>query len=209
MTFAMLLLAQNDLLQVSLPVSTQEKSHQAAVVFEDEPSISKIVLGVDRDAISIDVVGNRLFLKLLKPAEGHLDCVGASARLYRIHVRVAREAPTEVLRVRGPKPVERAVPRPIALVRMMRTGLLEEGVRRLRLDGVVYESRELVARGRMLYRWEGYSGFVLELENRAATELAVDLSKFRGEGLVLAASRSLAIPAGGRTLLYLVFGKAP
>jgi len=209
MTLALLLFAQNDLLQVSLPVSTQEKSHQAAVAFEDESAISKIVLGVDRDAISIDVVGNRLFLKLLKPAEGHVDCVGASGRLYRIHVRVAREAPTDVLRVRGPKPVERAVPRPIALARMMRTGGIEEGVRRVRLEGVVYESREVVARGRMLVRWEELSGFVLELENRGTAELRVDLSRFRGEGLLLSASRELAIPAGGRTLVYLIFEEAP
>jgi hypothetical protein len=205
----LLLAVQGDSLQVELPVSTPERSHQAAVIFEDEPAISKIVLGMDREAISVDVVENRLFLKLLRPAAGHLDCVGASGRLYRIRVSVGERAPVDALRVRGARPVDRAAPRPVALVRMMRTGRVEEGAARARIEGAVYECREFKARGCAVYRWEGLRGYVLEIENRGAEALAIDLSRFRGEGLLLAGCRELSVPPGGRTLLYLVFEEAP
>lgn len=203
--------AQSDAVEIGLPVSTPDRSHQAAVIFEDEVAISKIVLGVDREAISIDVVENRLFIKLLRPAEGHLDCIGVSGRLYRVRVAVGERAPVEALRVRGSRDItaDRAMPRPVALVRMMRAGGVEEGATRMRLEGSVYECREYTARGRAVYRWEGLRGYVLEIESRGAEPLAIDLSKFRGEGLLLAGCRELQVPAGGRTLLFLVFEETP
>lgn len=203
--------AQSDAVEIALPVSAPGRSHQAAVIFEDETALSKIVLGVDREAISVDVVDNRLFLKLLRAAEGHLDCIGASGRLYRVRVSVGEGAPAEAYRVRGARPAaaQRAVPRPVALVRMMREGRVEAGATRTRLEGAVYECREYAARGRAVYRWEELRGYVLEIENRSEEPLGIDLSRFRGEGLLLAGSRELQVPPGGRTLLYLVFEDVP
>jgi hypothetical protein len=203
-------LLQTEPLQVSLPVSTPESSHQAAVIFEDESAISKIILGIDRDAVSVDVVENRLFVKLLKPARGHLDCVVASGKLYRIRIITVTENPTEVLRIRAPKkPEEDPIPAPLKLARMMRTGSTPDEVRRFRLDGLVYESKEVTVRCIMLHRWNGFAGFTCRLVNRSDRPLNVDLSRFRGKGLLLAACRDLTIGPGKETRLYLVFEAAP
>lgn len=210
MWIPLILPLQSEVIDVGLPVSTPERSRQAAIVFDDEEAVSKIVLGIDRDAVSVDVVENRVFVKLLRKADGHVDCIGTSGKLYRLRVHESGQAPRGVIHVRGQTPpAGPALPAPLRLVRAMRTGRRLEGMRVRALDGLVYESARVTILAERLHRYLEYSGFVCRLRNKRESPIQLDLSRFQGPGLLLVASRELKVPGKGETLIYFVFEDTP
>ncbi len=195
-------------IELRVPVSTEDE-HRATVVSFPEEALEALVAGWNEGDLSIERRRESLFVKLLRPVRGDLHVLGASGALYRLAIRPAEGAYDGHVRVRDRDRERRSAPEPVELVRAMRLGRLPAEGRVLRADGGVYASDEIAARLAFVYETDAYRGFVVRVENASAQARRLDPSRFAGRGLVLAGAREMLLAPGERTILYLVFGKAP
>jgi hypothetical protein len=196
--------------RLPLQVSDAARSIQAVVELADERAIAHVIMALGKDDVSLEVKDNRLFVKLLKEAEGSIDCIGSSGRLYRIQVI---PSPQSVLRLKLRAPAEQGpnraeLPAPLQLVRAMRTGELPEGAVASRCDERMFGDAGIAIRGVWSVRFEGLWGFVCEVRNVSGRRQALDPSRFQGAGLLVVGLRDLSLEPDRSTRLYLVFGEA-
>lgn len=194
--------------EVRVPVST-EANHRATVVTFPEESLEALVAGWSESDLSVERRRENLFLKLLRKAEGDLHVLGASGTLYRLALRPADGPYDGHVRILTPREKKKGAPEAIDLVRMMRLGRRPPDGSVLRSSEVLYRSPALAARLAYVYDSNAYRGFVIGVENLSGGAQRLDPSRFVGKDLVLVGAREMLLKPGEKTLLYLVFGKAP
>jgi len=195
-------------IEVRVPVST-EAQHRATVVTFPEESLEALVAGWNESDLSIERRRENLFIKLLRSAKGDVHVLGASGVLYRLALVPADGAYDGHVRILAPKESKRSAPESLELIRAMRLGRRPGEGTVLRADQAVYSSPEISARLAYVYESTSYRGYVVRMENVGASPQRLDPSRFLSKDLVLVGARELLLPPGGKTLLYLVFWKAP
>ena len=200
--------ASDRAVEVRVPVST-EAQHRATVVSFPEESLEALVAGWNEGDLSIDRRRENLFIKLLRKAQGDVHVLGASGTLYRLRIVPADEGYDGRVRILAPKETKRDVPEPVDLLRAMRLGRQPLQGKVLRSDQAVYASPEWTARVAYVYETAAYRGFVARVENVSPIPQRLDPSRFLARDLVMAGAREMVLEPGGKTLLYLVFWKAP
>lgn len=194
--------------EIRVPVSSDAR-HPATVVSFPEESLEALVAGWNEGDLSVERRRENLFLKLLRRAEGDLHVLGASGTLYRLALRPADGPYDGRVTLTRPRAKPDLAPPPLELIRAMRLGRKPEDVVVLRADGLLYAGPDVAARAVYLYDGAALRGYVVRLENVSGSTVRVDPSRFAGKGLVLAGAREMLLAPGAKTLLYLVFGKAP
>lgn len=194
--------------EVRLPVST-EKEHHASVVTFPEESLEALVAGWNEGDLSVERRRENLFLKLLRKAEGDLHVMGASGTLYRLALKPSEGPYDGHVRILAPREKKKGAPEAIELIRLMRLGRRPPDGAVLRASEELYRSPVLAARLVYVYESGQHRGFVARVENLSSEPQRLDPSRFTGRGLVLVGAREMLLKPGERTLLYLVFGKAP
>lgn len=195
--------------ELRVPVATDAR-HRATVVTFPEDSLEALVAGWAEADLSVERRREKLFIKLLRKAEGDLHVMGGSGALYRLAIRASEGAYDGHVRIVAARPPARAPsPEPIELIRAMRLGRRPPDARVLRADAPAFSSAELSARTAYVYDTDAFRGFVLRVENVSGRAQRLDPSRLVGKGLVLAGSREMLLEPGARTLLYLVIAKAP
>lgn len=194
--------------EIRVPVSADAK-HPASVVTFPEESLEALVAGWNDADLSVERRREHLFLKLLRRAEGDLHVLGGSGRLYRLTLRPADGAYDGRVRLVTPPGQAPREPAPLELIRAMRLGRRPENATVLRAEGLLYAGPDVAARAAYVYDADALRGYVLRVENVSAATIRVDPSRFAGKRLVLAGARELLLEPGAKTLVYLVFGKAP
>jgi hypothetical protein len=194
--------------------SSPGKSATCAIELEGESDVKSIVQAFNREEISIESRANRIFVKLLKDASGHLDVIGSSGTLYRFFLTaVDGGAGTEFVSVRPEAPkieekTQKELPQSLMLVRAMRVLKVPEGVTvrgAAQQDALVYRARGVEMS--LLYSYEStrLTGYVCRLSNTSEESLHLDLSRFQAEKLILIGAKDLVVAPGAATLVYLVF----
>ena len=201
-------LASDRPIEVRVPVST-DAQHQASVVTFPEESLEALVAGWNESDLSIERRRENLFIKLLRCAKGDVHVLGASGALYRLSVVPADGAYDGHVRILAPKEPKRSAPESLDLIRAMRLGRRPADGTVLRADHAVYTSPEISARLAYVYESTSYRGYVVRMENVGTSPHRLDPSRFLSKDLVLVGARELLLPPGEKTLLYLVFWKAP
>lgn len=217
MISALLLLALQDArevyasdrpIELRVPVST-ESQHRATVVTFPEESLEALVSGWNEGDLSIERRRENLFVKLLRKSHGDVHVLGASGDLYRFTL-VPSEGPYDGhVRVLAPRKSKKSFPESVELLRAMRLGRRPTDGTVLRANQSVYASPELAAHLAYVYESTAYRGYVVRIENSSALAQRLDPSRFVSKDLVLASAREMLIPPREKTLLYLVFWKAP
>ncbi len=191
--------------EILAPVAGEAR-HRSTVVSFPEESLEALVVGWNEEDLSVERRRDRLFVKLLRRAEGDLHVLGASGTLYRLYVRPAEKVFDGHVRIVLPGG-DASRPTSVDLLRAMRRGKVPAGVTVRRASGRVYEGERFALSSRYVYDGESYRGYVLVLENRTREPLRLDLSRFSGEGLDLVGATSLVVESEGRTRVYFVYGK--
>lgn len=191
--------------EIAVPLSGESR-HVSTVVSFPEDSLEALVAGWNEDDLSLERRQDRLFIKLLRKAEGDLHVVGASGTLYRLYVRPADGVYDAHVRIVRPA-AERSRPGSIDLIRSMRVAQVPPGLTARRASGRIHRGPGTVLTARYVYDSDFHRGYVLSLENVSAEPLQIDLSRYSGEGLDLVGARDLRVEPGAETLLYLVFWK--
>ncbi len=194
--------------EVRVPVSSETR-HRATVVTFPEESLEALVAGWNEADLSVERRREKLFLKLLRKTEGDLHVMGGSGTLYRLAIRAAEGAYDGHVRIVAPRERDRGTPAPLELIRAMRLGRLPAEGTVLRSDASVAAAAGLAARTAFVYETDAFRGYVLRVENASARAQRLDPSRFVGKGLVLAGAREMLLEPGAKTVLYLVFSKAP
>lgn len=194
--------------EIRVPVST-DAQHRASVVSFPEESLEALIAGWNEGDLSIERRRENLFIKLLRKAEGDVHVLGASGALYRLRVVPAEAGYDGHVRILPPRPSKREVPEAVELIRAMRLGRRPPQGSVLRSDQSLYESPEWKARTRYVYESASYRGFVVRVDNVSAVSQRLDPSRFVARDLVLVGAREMLLAPGEKTLLYLVFWKAP
>jgi len=202
------ILASDRPIEVRVPVST-DAQHRATVVTFPEESLEALVAGWNESDLSIERRRENLFIKLLRCAKGDVHVLGASGALYRLSVVPADGAYDGHVRILAPKETKRSAPESLELIRAMRLGRRPADGTVLRADQAVYTSPEISARLAYVYESTSYRGYVVRMENVGSSPHRLDPSRFLSKDLVLVGAREFVLPPGGKTLLYLVFWKAP
>jgi hypothetical protein len=190
-------------IEILVPVA-EETKHASTVITFPEESLEALIAGWDENDLSLERRRDRLFVKLLRRAEGNLDVLGASGTLYRLYLRPS-DGPFDghvlILGVRK----EKTEIDSLELIRQMRLGQTPEWCHTRKASGILYRNETMVLSARYIYETEFHRGFVIVLENISEESLRLDLSRICGEGLDLVGSKDLVMDAKGRTILYLVF----
>lgn len=194
--------------EIRVPIAT-ENQHRAAVVTFPEEALEAMVAGWNEGDLSIERRREKIFMKLLKRAEGDVHVLGASGTLYRLSVRAAEGAYDGHVRIARPSGKERGFPEPLDLIRAMRLGRLPDGGTVLKSDEALHLSPDLECRLAYLYQTDRHRGYVIRVANAGASSQRLDPSRFTGSGLLLAGAREMLLKPGERTLLYLVFAREP
>lgn len=195
-------------IELRVPVST-DTEHRATVVTFPEESLEALVAGWNEGDLSIERRRENLFLKLLRKSQGDLQVLGASGTLYRFSIVATDGAYDGHVRLLPPKEQKRQVPESVELLRAMRLGRRPPEGAVLRADQPLTVAPGLAAKVAYVYESTTYRGFVVRIENTAGFAQRLDPSRFQSKDLVLAGAREMLLPAGERTLLYLVFWKMP
>lgn len=195
-------------IEVRVPVSS-ETQHRATVVTFPEDSLEALVAGWSEGDLSIERRRENLFVKLLRKVQGDVHVLGGSGALYRLTLIPADGTYDGHVRIIAPREQKRAVPEPVELIRAMRLGRRPAEGTVLRSDQAVYASPELSARMAYVYETTAYRGYIVRVENVSSAPQRLDPSRFLAKDLVLAGAREMLLPPGGKSLLYLVFWKAP
>lgn len=191
--------------EILVPVAGETK-HVSTVVTFPEESIEALVAGWNEEDLSLERRRERLFVKLLRRAEGDLHVLGASGTLYRLYVRAGEKVYDGQVRIVRPGK-EPSKPTSVDLIRAMRTGRVPEGATVRRAAGVVRRDARAEWTARFVYDTDFHRGYVIEVRNLSDGPLRLDLSRFRGEGLDLAGAGRLVVEPGASTRIYLVYWK--
>lgn len=201
--------------ELRVRVSEPKKTILTAVAFPT--AIRNIVSAWNEKDLSIDQAGNRLFLKLLASAQGHLDVLLEGDRLVRLYLTpVKDDVPYDaVVQVLLHGPSETAGPRPLRasgaleLARAMRLGEIPPGITVRKADGILLlETPNVEATLAWVYDGTHFRGYIVKLSNSSRhTGYEVDLPRFHAEDLVLVGARNLVLEPRSFTYLYLVFWK--
>lgn len=194
--------------EIRVPVSGDAR-HRATVVSFPEDSLEALVAGWNEGDLSVERRREKVFLKLLREAEGDLHVMGGSGTLYRLAIRAAEGAYDGHVRIVASRARGREAPEPVELIRAMRLGRRPPEGTVLRSDATVYASAELSARSAFVYETDRLRGYVLQVENVSGRAQRLDPSRLVGKPLLLAGAREMLLEPGGKTLLYLVLAKAP
>lgn len=211
MIFAAILLLQREVIytdrtvEIAVPVAGEAK-HVSTVVSFPEDSLEALVAGWNEEDLSVERRRDRLFLKLLRRAEGDLHVVGSSGTLYRLYLRPADGAADGHVRIVRPS-APRSLPNAFDLIRAMRTSQIPEGVTARRASTELARSDRFVLTTRTVYDTPSYRGYVVLLENVGSETVRIDPSRFSGEGLDLIGAREMVVEPKRSTLVYLVYGK--
>lgn len=191
-----------------VPVSTPTE-HRATVVTFPEKALESLVSGWAEEDLSVERRGEKLFIKLLRPAEGDLHVVGSSGRLYRLAIRPGEGEYDGHLRIRLARSDRRRLPVPVELIRTMRRNRRPADGRVFRADRKIHLGISISATLMRVYEVEQYQGFVVKVRNLTARPERLDPSRFTGRDLVLLGAREMILKPEEETLLYLVFWKRP
>lgn len=194
--------------EIRVPVDADAR-HPAAVVSFPEETLEALVAGWAEGDLSVERRRDNLFLKLLRKAEGDLHVLGGSGVLYRLAIRPAEGAYDGHVRILAPQRKSRGAPEAVELIRSMRLGRRPDEGRVLRSDAALWSTADLAATALLVYDTERYRGFVIRVENRSGIPQHLDPARFVARDLILSGCRENLMAPGGRTLLYLVFGKMP
>lgn len=202
--------------EVRVRVSKPQRTVLTAVTFP--APIREIVSAWNEKDLSVEHSGERLFIKLLAPSQGHLDAIlstGAHLRLYVVPAKDEDLYDASVL-VQSEKAAGdgggRAEPRgagSLELVRAMRLGEIPAGVTVRKGDGGrLFGSPDVEAKLAWVYEAAFYRGYIVRLENSSATTAyEIDLPRIHADDLVLVGARNLVVDPSTFTYLYLVFWK--
>lgn len=205
--------------EVRVRVSKPQKTVLSSVTFP--APIREIVSAWNEKDLSIEHSGERLFIKLLSPSQGHLDAILSSGRLIRLYVIPVKDEDlydASVL-VQGEKPVglagdaaSRTEPRgagSLELVRAMRLGEVPAGTTVRKAHGArLFGTPEVEATLSWVYESAFYRGYVVRLQNASpSVSYEIDLPRIHAEDLVLVGARNLVVHPASFTYLYLVFWK--
>lgn len=201
--------------EVRIRVSEPKRTVLTAVSFPS--AIRNLVSAWNEKDLSVEQAGNRLFLKLLSPAQGHLDVLLEGDRLVRLYLTPAKEdVPYDAaLQIVLPTAAEKSDPRPerasgaLELAKAMRLGDVPPGVTVRKGDGLlILETPTVEASLSWIYDAPRFRGYVVRLSNQSRqTGYEIDLPRFHAEDLVLLGARNLVIEPRSFTYLYLVFWK--
>jgi len=194
--------------EVSVPVST-DTQHRATVVSFPEESLEALVAGWNENDLSIERRRENLFIKLLRKAQGDVSVLGGSGALYRLTLVPADGPYDGHVRILAAKETKRGAPESLDLLRAMRLGRRPIEGTVLRSDLEIETSSEWSLRVVYVYETSAYRGYVARIGNVSAASVRLDPSRFVSRNLVLCAARELLLAPGEKTLLYLVFWKAP
>jgi hypothetical protein len=194
--------------EIRVPISS-EAQHRATVVSFPEESLEALVAGWNEGDLSIECRRENLFIKLLRKAQGDVHVVGASGALYRLRIVPAEDSYDGRVRILPARNPKRDVPEAVDLLRAMRLGRKPVQGSVLRSDQPLMMSAEWTTRVVYVYESAAYRGFVARLENISPVPLRIDPSRFLAKDLVMVGSREMLLSPGEKTLLYLVFWKAP
>jgi len=195
-------------IEVRVPVST-ETEHRTSVVTFPEESLEALVAGWNEADLSVERRRENLFIKLLRKAEGDLHVLGASGTLYRLILKPAEGVHDGQVRILAPKERKKGAPEAVELIRMMRLGRRPPDGAVLKASEILYNSPALTIRLAYVYESNTCRGYVARVENLSGEPHRLDPSRFTGRDLILVGARELLLKPGEKTLLYLVFGKAP
>jgi hypothetical protein len=205
--------------EVRVRVSKPQKTVLTAITFP--APIREIVSAWNEKDLSVEHSGERLFIKLLAPSQGHLDAIlttGRHLRLYVVPVKDEDLYDANVLiqtdkGVAGPGDgTGRPEPRgagSLELVRTMRLGEIPPGTTVRKGDGMrLFGTPDVAAKLSWVYESAFYRGYIVSLENSsAAVAYELDLPRIHSEDLVLVGARNLVVNPSSFTYLYLVFWK--
>ena len=192
--------------EILVPVAGEAK-HVGTVVTFPEDSVEAIVAGWNEEDLSLERRGDRVFLKLLRRAEGDLHVLGSSGTLYRLYLRPAEGAYDGHVRIRRPEKKSAAGTAAIDLIRAMRKGRVADGIVARKASGILHRSLQTCVTARYVYDTDVHRGYVVTLENLGDSPLRVDPSKFAGEAFELVGAREMVVEPKKATLLYLVYRK--
>jgi hypothetical protein len=208
-------------IEVRIPVARVGTGY-VTVVELPEKAIKNVLVHFKDDEISLEHVESKVFVKLLKRAEGYLDVVGTSGTLYRLLVRpVTGGAFDGTVRVKcgrekpalsGPEAKnnsKRSTPEALQLVRAMRLSQGMDGVDVFSIDQVLDRDDSIEARAVYVFETPRMVGYVVKFTNLGNEAIRVDLSRFAGPTLVAAATREFVVEGKKHTYLYFVFGRQP
>ncbi|MBI2901133.1 MAG: hypothetical protein HYY17_13195 [Planctomycetes bacterium] len=203
-----------DTVAIRVRVSNPNQNVLTAVTFPD--LVQNVVSSWNDRDLSVEYQGAKLFLKLLAKAEGHLDVVtaaGTHVRLYITPTGAGQEYDGHVvLKTAAAKSAEEAaskLPDALELVRAMRLGLVPAGASiRRGGDALVSVTGDVEGRLALVYETTAYRGYVIRIVNKSPKHAyQLDVTRFSSSRLVLIGAKSLLIPSGKSTLIYLVLWK--
>lgn len=198
---------------IQAPIS-KEGEHRTVVVLFPEESIETVVAAWDENDLSLERKREKLFLKLLRPAEGYLDVLGGSGSHYRLYIKPAQEDHADsvlvVKRAFGKEGLRRGTPASLELMRSMRLGRAPEGggVKKVeKVQPVMLKGQAFEFQLRYVYDTAFYRGIVMVVRNNSERVWRLDPSRYTAEGLVLVGAKEMVLAPGKSTSLYLVFWK--
>jgi hypothetical protein len=202
--------------ELRVRVSKPQKTVLTSVTFP--ASIREIVSAWNEKDLSIEHSGERLFIKLLSPSQGHLDAILTTGRLLRLYVVPVKDEDlydANVLIQSDKASVDaaaRSEPRgsgSLELVRAMRLGEVPSGTTVRKADGLrLFGTPDVEATLSWVYESAFYRGYVVRVNNTsAAVSYEIDLPRIHAEDLVLVGARNLVVDPASFTYLYLVFWK--
>lgn len=200
---------------VTVAISDAVRNLPTAVTLPE--SVQEVISSWNEKDISVEQSGPRLFLKLFATVEGHLDLVLAGGQHLRLYVKSARagepydEALTLKLASTGELPgtAEKKAPPALELAKAMRLGLVPSGVSvKKGSEAILLKDGGVETRLALIYEAASLRGYVLSLSNTSPTNaLQLNVSRFSSPGMVLIGAKSLLVPPGKSTLVYLIFRK--
>jgi len=206
------------------PVEVRIHPRQPTVVTFPEP-IQAIPTSADPQAVSLELVGNRLFIQSLRGGFGAtLFVIGASGQLHVLEL-VESDTPDIEVQLVEPKgrlqgvvseaakasarpsgrPAARAASSPLRrlLVALLKGETLP-GVEVVAHDQELASSGEVEIRTTHLYVAGRYLGFIGVATNRTAGSLVLRLPEYQAAGLKAIAADAETLAAGGPTRVVLV-----
>lgn len=203
---ALLILAAPDSETLKVQVGVEQT---VMIEFPAEPT--DVVLGIDKEAVSIETKQKFIFIKGLAESEGELfvvlacgDCISISARIteakavktsYKVEGAPARSAEQR-----------EAVSESVRLLAALGNGKIPDGYRASKISSP--ETHEIAG-----LRMEPYGAveskdlvaFVLKVENVTNGSIYLDLSKFSADGLIVTAASKTNLKPHESTRVFTVF----
>lgn len=203
---ALLILAAPDAESLKIQVGVDQT---VMVELPSEPT--DVVLGIEKDAVSIETKQKFIFIKGLAESEGELFAVLTSGDCVSISVKVTEvKASKTSYKVEGFQPrtpeQRESVSESVRLLAALGNGRIPDGYKATKISSP--ESKEVAG-----LRVEPYGivesknliAFVLNVENVTNSSLYVDISRFSAEGLIVTAASKTNLAPGERTRMFMIF----